>query len=117
MKRQSVNILGNKWTIIFTTVDKEPRLKDADGFCDRTVKKIVIDEMKREGSDFTIEDITSYKNKVIRHEIVHAFLFESGLGECSYSPVAWALNEEMIDWIASMTPKMYEVWKQLGVEK
>ena len=33
--------------------------------------------------------------KVIRHELVHAFLFESGL-----SVNSWADNEEIVDWIA-----------------
>ena len=40
--------------------------------------------------------------KVLRHEIIHAFLNESGLRENS----EWAYNEEMIDWLAIMIPKI-----------
>jgi len=47
------------------------------------------------------QNMQDYKNKVIRHELVHAFLFESGLAGNS-----WASNEEIVDWIAYMFPKM-----------
>ncbi len=45
------------------------------------------------------------KNK--RHEIIHAFLFESGLAENS----EWAQNEEMVDFFAIQFPKLMEVFK------
>lgn len=38
---------------------------------------------------------------MIRHELVHAFLFESGL-----SVNSWADNEEIVDWIAIQFPKL-----------
>ena len=45
------------------------------------------------------------KNK--RHEIIHAFLFESGLAENS----EWAQNEEMVDFFAIQFPKLMEAFK------
>ena len=52
----------------------------------------------------------------IRHEVVHAFLEESGLSDCSLRPeMAWARNEEMVDWIAIQFPKMLEAFKWLEV--
>ena len=43
----------------------------------------------------------------LRHEIIHAFLFESGLQTCAFTIEGpWAENEEMIDWFANMIPKM-----------
>ena len=45
-----------------------------------------------------------------RHEIVHAFLFESGLAENS----EWAQNEEMVDWIAKQGPKLIKAWQEAG---
>ena len=50
----------------------------------------------------------------LRHEIVHAFLFESGLAESSFSTDAWAKNEEMIDWIAFTGPKIVAAWQKAG---
>ena len=46
-------------------------------------------------------------NKVKRHEIIHAFLFESGLAENSY----WAQNEEMVDFFAIQAPKLFKAFK------
>jgi predicted SprT family Zn-dependent metalloprotease len=55
------------------------------------------------------------QKEVMRHEIVHAFLYESGLGYSTHIPnCAWAVNEEMVDWIAIQTPKMAKVFKQAG---
>ena len=45
------------------------------------------------------------KNK--RHEIIHAFLFESGLAENS----SWAQNEEMVDFFAIQFSKLVEAFK------
>lgn len=50
----------------------------------------------------------------MRHEIVHAYLFESGLTECSGAVNSWAINEEMVDWIASQFPKMKRTMEALN---
>ena len=50
--------------------------------------------------------------RTLRHEIVHAFLRESGLGEQSfrYGKTPWPLVEEMIDWWALQGLKVYKAW-------
>ena len=53
-------------------------------------------------------DIQRKKN--VRHELVHAFLFECGLAENSN----WAQNEELVDWIAIQGPKIYKAWQDAG---
>ncbi len=50
-----------------------------------------------------------YKNEVARHEIIHAFLSESGLKSCS----SWATNEEMIDFFAIQFPKIVKVMDKI----
>jgi len=52
--------------------------------------------------------------ETLRHEIVHAFLFECGLSACSGYADHWAKNEEMVDWIAIQGPKIHEAWKKAG---
>lgn len=101
-----VNVLGTEYVISEETVDTDKALTDKDGYCDTSVKKCVIDEMKvlNDDSKSNIED---YKKSVIRHELIHAFTFESGLDACS-----WARNEEMVDWIAIQFPKMLEVFEE-----
>ena len=64
----------------------------------------------------TCKNLKDFKNKVIRHEILHAFLYESGLRENSNQTGAWAENEEMVDWFAIQFPKILKVYKKLGIE-
>ena len=47
---------------------------------------------------------------MLRHEIVHAFLYESGLDVSS----EWARNEEIVDWIALQTPKLQKAFEEAG---
>ena len=56
----------------------------------------------------TIKEMQERKNH--RHEIIHAFLCESGLAENS----TWAQEEEMVDWFAKQAPKLIKAWKEAG---
>lgn len=104
-----VKILGTEYEIIRNAEEKDyPQLKKCDGFTDFSIKKIVVADFDKDES--SIDDLEWYKNKVLRHEIVHAFIHESGLAEnCD-----WARNEEMTDWIAIQFTKMLEVFIQVG---
>lgn len=104
----TVNILGTKYTITESNRFEDPNLEKVDGYCDTSVKTIVINTFK--DSPDSLEDLESYKNKVMRHELVHAFLFESGLDCCS-----WADKEEIVDWIAIQFPKLQNVFEQINV--
>jgi len=105
---KTINILGCKWTIKERTVKQDVELKDCDGYYDWTTKTIVIDK----NIDGTLSNIEEYKKKVKRHEIIHAFLCESGLLGNSINVKAWAENEEMVDWIAQQGIKLYNAWLQ-----
>lgn len=102
-----INILGAEWTIHERTEKEEPRLKDSDGLTDWTTREIII-EKDMQGN---LADMGAYVRKVKRHEIVHAFLDEGGLRECSGSTDAWATNETMVDWIARVGPSIYRAWQ------
>ena len=52
--------------------------------------------------------------ETLRHEIIHAFLFESGLQSSSaVLETGWACNEEMIDYFAIQSPKIFEAFKEV----
>lgn len=53
--------------------------------------------------EHTIRNLEDFRKKVTRHELIHAFLYESGLHEQCY----WATNEEIVDWIAIQLPKIF----------
>lgn len=99
-----LNILGTEYTLEFRKRSDDSYIQEGnDGYCDETTKELIVEDMELEhGSKRNLKD---YQKKVIRHEIVHAFLFESGLSENS----TWIHNEDAIDWIASQMPKMVQV--------
>lgn len=110
MTDRKVHILGSVWAIREQSDSENSLLQNCDGYCDWTTKEIVVE---REATG-TLGDMETYIRKVLRHEIVHAFLLESGLHESSSTADAWAANEEMVDWIARQGPKIYEAWKEAG---
>lgn len=107
---KKVHILGEVWSIKERSESEDERLKNCDGYCDWTTKEIVV-EREICGN---LNDMEKYIRKVMRHEIVHAFLLESGLNECAGDAESWAANEEMVDWIARQGPKIYAAWKEAG---
>ena len=101
----TVNVLGTKYTIRESNKLTDPNLECNSGYCDHSVKTIVIDTFK--DSPGSLKDLDEYKKTVIRHELIHAFLHESGLDACS-----WARDEEIVDWIACQFPKIQEAFVQ-----
>lgn len=108
-----VNILGTDYKIMFVPIDsKELNAKDADGYTDTTVKEIVVGIF--EPDDTTVKDLSFCQRSIIRHEIVHAFLYESGLNVNSEYNGAWAVNEEVVDWIALQHNKLHAAFEKAG---
>lgn len=116
---KKVNILGTTYAV-HTSVDvnSDPSLKNLFGYCCATERKIVIADMN------TIENWKGESNEskaeivrqTMRHELIHAFLAESGLRGSTNDVQAWATNEEMVDWIAIQYPKMKKIFAELGCE-
>lgn len=104
-----INVLGAEYTLTVCQGSKEPRLKDCDGFCDETTKELLVENYEdSKGEPNCKQNLLLQTNKVKRHEIIHAFLFESGLAENSY----WAQNEEMVDFFAIQFPKLLKAFEQ-----
>lgn len=105
MEDKTINILGVKYDIEFKKENTDPRLNGCLGYCDDTSKKCVIEDYEH-----TIEmkeNIDVTKKKTIRHEILHAFLFESGLTDKSY-------DELMVEWFASQFNKISKAFEEAG---
>lgn len=110
MKR--VKILGTEYRIIESDANAKPILKDAAGICDSSVKEIYIDRRITGKAEDSKANLESVKRKVLRHEIIHAFFSESGLEEQS----DYAVNEELVDWIAIQYPKINAAFRSLGID-
>ena len=110
---KTVNIQGTVYRIEYVKSEDDKVIgKEGDAYCDWTGKKIVLQDP--EEADGNLADMDAYWRKTLRHEILHAFLFESGLAQNSLSTDAWAQNEEMIDWFAFMGPKIISAWEEAG---
>lgn len=107
-----INILGTEYQIHFRKEENDIKLKKADGYIDHSVKKIVVGIFEKD--DMSIEDLESYQRKVLRHEIIHGFLYESGLWNNTSQSGAWATSEEMTDWFAIQSPKIFEIFGEAG---
>ena len=112
---KKITILGTKYKIYFKNDKEEPRLEKNWGITDCHTKEIYIhDDIERETKE-SCKNLIDFKNKVIRHEILHAFLYESGLRENSDNVPAWAENEEMVDWFAIQIPKIVKIYEELNI--
>ncbi len=102
-----IKILGTEYEIIRNaSVEEYPKLKDCDGYTDFSIKQIVIAKLEKD--DSSLDDLEYYAKKVLRHEIIHASLYESGLdSNC------WARNEEIVDWIAIQSDKLIEAFNKV----
>ena len=111
-----VDILGSVHKVCF--VDRFPeRLSDyednAGGLCNRYNQEIFIKRCN--DKDATEEGRERCEKNLLRHEIIHAYLSESGLSantSCCYT--AWAENEEMVDWFAMQAPKIFKTFQEVG---
>lgn len=109
-----VTILGTPYKIVVLSEEDYQYNRDVDGWCDAFAKEILIFNYKQDAE--SVKDLVGYQKKVLRHEIVHAFLYESGLWQNAYGSKCWARNEEMVDWLAIQIPKIYEAYKEAGCE-
>lgn len=70
----------------------------------------------KKDKDLTNEGLDRRIKKSLRHELIHAFLYESGLSASSmYSNAVWAENEEMVDWFAIQCPKIFTLFSELDL--
>ena len=114
MQDFKVNVLGSEWSVVFGTEKEYQNLSEMDGYADFSTHQIVIDTMEKADGQIGFKgDMTEYKKLVIRHEIIHAFLYESGLEACSTTSDNWAVNEEMVDWFAIQSPKIFKAFNEL----
>lgn len=110
-----INVLGAEYDFQIVNKEQDKRLSNKDGYCDIYEKTICVADVKEDEDDIDqCKNLKEYIKKISRHEIIHAFLYESGLSESAMSSNgSWATNEEMIDFFAMQFPKMLEVFRQV----
>lgn len=105
MKDTTINVLGTEYTIELRQLGSE----GIDGFCDNTSKLIVI----RSDNHNEVGNFAELQKKQLRHEIIHAFLSESGL-QCNWQHIEqFGHDETTVDWFAIQSPKIFKVFTDL----
>lgn len=103
----TIRILGTEYSVEYK------KMGDAnyDGICDSTSKEIAIrsDNVSGVGNMKELQKIS------LRHEVIHAFMFESGLGFSWQHPEEFGHDETTVDWFARMYDKIKEVFEELGI--
>lgn len=117
--KQTVMILGTEYQIEIHkwSEDKELSQNSWAGYCCSEIPLIVIADLDDEEHFWfrNDEEKDAYFKSCLRHEIIHAFLNESGLKD-NFEHTPHAGHEEtMVDWIASQYPKIATVYKELGI--
>lgn len=106
MQNKTVNILGEKWKIIF---DEETG--EHEGLCDYSSRRIQIKPGIDKKTDTSLDFPETYIKSVIRHEVTHAIIEEAGLRDNI------SINNEIVaDFIGYMYPKIKKIFESLGVE-
>lgn len=114
MQDCKINVLGTKYSLFFRKRDEDEGLKENDGYCDKTSKELVV--CVHEPEIDSVKNLEVYEKKVARHEIIHAFIEESGLSENTFiCKEGWAKNEEMVDWISAQFPKIFTAFSKADV--
>ena len=110
---RSINVLGTEYEILYLP---ESAIKFDDdeivGSLDRFDKEIrisidVYNKAKPAGARRARKEL----NEILRHEIMHAFFAESGLGdECDFTK-----DEILVDWIAMKLPQIIDVMEDANI--
>lgn len=107
---RTINVLGTNVKIVFRKEAEDPKLEELMGYYDSSVSMIVV--KIPEGDKFSLANLENCQMKTLRHEIIHAFLYESGMDWNASGTDCWATNEEMVDWFAIQAPKIYKIFRE-----
>ena len=105
---KSVNVLGTEYKVLYKESKEDSILDDKYAYCNFLKKEIVI---RTNLDELTEEEMQIRNKRTLRHELLHAYLYESGLDLES----EWARNEEMIDYFSIQFEKIYKTYGQVGV--
>ena len=110
----TISVLGTVYTIETHKISEDDFMKsnNLEGWCGENSKIIVVAdyEEKEYFSDLTEYEKAQRRKNTLRHEIVHAFLYESGIGG-NFQHTQWGHEETMVDWIAYQFPKLLQAFK------
>lgn len=98
-----IDILGTPYNIKFQTPQENPKLDiaDANGLAELYSKELII-RTGYEDDPNSFNNVTEFREKVMRHEVIHAFFHECGLD-------IYSDDETLVNFLALQFPKLEAV--------
>ncbi len=105
-----INVLGTEYDIeLLEQRDETMKEMNCDGYADCSIKEIKVLKIKADGDVTKIKNPIKYQNIILRHEIIHAFLYESGIESGMQFH-----SEECVDFFAMQFSKLEKIFD--GIE-
>ncbi len=104
-----VNILGTKYNLYVDEDFKELDALNADGYVSEILKEIHVRNTFK--GNVCLEEARSEMERLLRHELIHAFVYECGLTESTSEDCSWAVSESMTDFWAIQFYKLDKIFK------
>ena len=101
-----VDILGTRWAVVSENFGN----KDFDGLTDFTTRTIKV----RNDNVQEFDNFKELYKRTVRHEVLHAFMIESGL-DSNFNHPEYGYDETFVDWVAIQFPKILVAYSKLGV--
>lgn len=112
-----INILGTEYTIKNVKISECNILKENhwSGLCNSVTHEILVGIPTEEEffGKLTEQEQTLVVKEILRHEIIHAFMNESGLQDNWQHAQQFGHDETTVDWFALQSPKIFNVFKEL----
>lgn len=103
--KKEIVVLGQVYEVSYKKEVKYCQEYNCSGYTDGVRKRIKVQDSGNKENDL----------RVLRHEVIHAFAFESGFfGSQHVRPMDETHDEQIVDWMAIQAPKILAVWKELG---
>lgn len=104
-----INVLGTLYRVDMVPESEDPKLESMDGYTDPSIKRIVISDVHRRPEDpENVQDQDWFQRNIIRHELIHAFVVESGCQDAFWH------SEDMVRWLAYMFPRLLAAFIEAG---
>lgn len=104
-----INVLGTPYRVDMVPESEDPKLETMDGYTDPSIKRIVISDVSARPEDpEAVQDQDWFQRNIIRHELIHAFVVESGNQDAFWH------CEDMVRWLAYMFPRLVTAFHEAG---
>lgn len=107
---RTINVLGTEVKIHFREEKQDEKLANCMAYFDCSESLIVVKIPQKDL--MSCGNLENLQKTSLRHEIIHAFLYESGMDTSTGAVECWATNEEMVDWFAIQSPKIFRVFRE-----